>query len=131
MPVPHISTNFGDLLDPRFQKIFHEQFKDHNDMLPILFSFAPDNGRDTMTWSDVGTLDDWTQFEGTVNYDSQSQGFDVTATSVEFVNGIQIERKLFDDDQFNIMAPQACWSVSTVSVSIFTDAPGPCGRYAP
>ena len=103
MPAPHQSTNFGDLLDPRFQKIFHEQFKDLPDMLPDLFTFAPDNGRDSMMWSDVGTLGDWTQFEGSVNYDSQSQGFDVTATHVEFASGIQVERALFDDDQYNIM----------------------------
>lgn len=103
MPVPHQSTNFADLLDPRFEKIFFETYDDLPDMLPTLFTFAPDNGRDSMMWSAVGTLGDWPQFEGTVTYDSQSQGYDVTATHVEFASGIQVERKLFDDDQFNIM----------------------------
>jgi hypothetical protein len=103
MPVPHQSTNFADLLDPRFEKIFFETYDDLPDMLPSLFNFAPDNGRDSMMWSAVGTLGEWPQFEGTVTYDSQSQGYDVTATHVEFASGIQVERKLFDDDQFNIM----------------------------
>lgn len=103
MPVPHTSTSFGDLLDPRFERIFYETYDDLPDMLSRLFTFAPDNGRDSMMWSQVGTLGDWDEFEGTVTYDSQSQGYDVTATHVEFASGIQVERKLFDDDQYNIM----------------------------
>jgi len=103
MPVPHISTNFGDLLDPRFQKIFSEQYSELPDMLPSLFNFEPDNGRNNMMWSSVGTVPDFAQFTGTVGYNSQNQGFDVTATHVEFTNGIQVERPLFDDDQYNIM----------------------------
>lgn len=103
MAVPHRSGQFGDLLDPRFQKIFFEEFDQLPDMLPELFNFATQNGRDTMTWSEVGTLPDWEQFTTSVNYQSSAQGFDVTATYLEWASGIQVERKLFDDDQFNIM----------------------------
>lgn len=103
MATPHTSGNFGDLLDPRFQKIFHEHYNELPDMLPMLFTFEPDNGRNNMMWSSVGTVPDFTQFTGSVSYSSQNQGYDVTATHVEFANGIQIERPLFDDDQYNIM----------------------------
>jgi len=109
MPVPHISTNFGDLLDPRFQRIYFNQYDQLPDMLPKFFEFPPTNGRNTMTWSEVGTINDWTQFSGTVGYQAQSLGYDTTSTPLEWVNGIQVERKLFDDDQYNIMnqRPQA------------------------
>jgi len=103
MPVPHTSDNFGDLLDPRFQKIFNEMFEQLPDMLPRLYNFEPTNGRNEMTWSSVGALPDFTQFTGSVNYQAQNQGFDTTATPIQFTNGIQVERQLFDDDQFNIM----------------------------
>lgn len=103
MPVPHISGSFGDLLDPRFQKIFHESYDELPDMLPTLFAFPADNGRNNMTWSNVGALGDWSAFSGTVVYDSASQGYDTTATHLEFTSGVQVERKLFDDDQFHIM----------------------------
>lgn len=103
MPVPHTSANFGDLLDPRFQRIFHEQYDQLPDMLPTLFTFAPDNGRADMRWSQVGALQNWPEFTGTVTYQSASQGFDTVATHREFASGIQIERKLFDDDQYQIM----------------------------
>ncbi len=103
MPIPHVSTNFGDILDPRFQKIFHEQFDQLPDMLPTIFTMPPDNGRADMRWSQVGAYQDWSQFSGTVGYQSANQGFDTIATHLEFASGIQVERKLFDDDQYNIM----------------------------
>ena len=103
MPVPHTSGQFGDLLDPRFQKIFHEQYSQLPDMLGELFTFPPDNGRDTMRWSQVGAYGDWGEFTGTVNYQDASQGYDTIATHMEFASGVQVERKLYDDDQYNIM----------------------------
>ena len=103
MANPHVSGSFGDLLDPRFQKIFYENYPQLNDMLPELYNFVPTNGRDTMRWGEVGTLADWDAFTGSVNYKSSSQGYDTIQTPVEFASGVQIERKLFDDDQYNIM----------------------------
>ena len=103
MANPHVSSAFGDLLDPRFQKIFYERYNQLPSMLGEFYSFVPTNGRADMRWSDVGTLPDWSAFSGTVNYGSSSQGYDTIATPLEFASGIQIERKLFDDDQYNIM----------------------------
>ena len=103
MPGPHISGAFGDLLDPRFQKIFHGQYNQHPDWISMLYSNPGDNGRADMRWSQVGALGDWSSFTGTVGYQSSAQGYDTTATHVEFASGIQIERKLFNDDQYNVM----------------------------
>jgi phage major head subunit gpT-like protein len=103
MPVPHASGNFGDLLDPRFQKIVDDEYKQIPDMLGQVYTMVGTNGRNNMTWSEVGTLTDWDEFTGTVAYAAQAQGYDVTMTPVEFAKGIQVERKLFDDDQYHIM----------------------------
>src|SRR5258706_1796086 len=103
MAVPHVSSAFGDLVDPRFQKILYEEYEQKPDMIGQLFAMEPTNGRNNMTWSQVGTLQDFTEFTGTVGYQSQSLGYKTTGTPVEFSNGIQVERKLFDDDQFHIM----------------------------
>ena len=103
MPNPHVSGSFGDLLDPRFQKIFFEAYDEEESMLPSLFNSAGTNGRNDMRWSQVGTLPTWNQFTGTVSYGSSSQGYDTTATPLEFASGVQIERALFDDDQYSIM----------------------------
>ena len=103
MATPQTSTGFADLLDPRFQKIFYEEYAAYPDMLGQLYTDQPTNFRNNMTWSNVGTLGDFTEFTGTVGYQSQNLGYNTTAIPVEFSNGIQIERKLFDDDQYHIM----------------------------
>ena len=103
MPTPMTSGAFADLLDPRFQKIFHDNLKEPDDLIPKLYNVIPTNGRNNMMWSGVGQMGDWDEFTGQIGYGSQSQGYDVTMTPIEFGKGIQIERKLFDDDQYNIM----------------------------
>jgi hypothetical protein len=105
MPVPSISTNFGDLLDPRFQRIFNEQTdrEQLDDMIPTLYGSPADNGRADMRWSSVGAFQDFSQFTGNVSYDEIAQGYDVVQTHIEFASGFQVERKLYDDDQYNIM----------------------------
>jgi hypothetical protein len=97
------SSQFGDLLDPRFQGIFNEVYTERPDMLPIVYNFVPTNGRNNMQWTQIGAVEDFTEFDGSVSYTSMNQGYDTTATPVEFARGIQVERKLFDDDQYNIM----------------------------
>lgn len=104
MPVPHISTNFPDVLDPTFLRIFDEEFDQLADMIPTLFTMPGIGPRgDNTKWSQIGTIPDFTEFTGTIGYQSQNQGYDTTATHIEWVNGIQVERKLFDDDQHQIL----------------------------
>ena len=103
MGVPHQSGQFGDLLDPRFQQIFHEEKDEIPSMLGEMYSDVPNNGRADIRWSDVGAYTDFVAFTGNVTYQSATQGYDTTATYLEFASGIQVERKLFDDDQYHIM----------------------------
>ena len=103
MPSPHISTNFGDLLDPRFQRIFYEELPQNESKIAEHYRVEGSNGRDTYRVSEVGTLPDWSAFSVTVNYVSSSQGYDTVMTPLEFASGIQVERKLYDDDRFEIM----------------------------
>lgn len=100
---PMTAEQFSDLLDPRFQKIFFDNLKEPNDMIPQLYTDAGTNGRENIRWSEVGQLPEWDEFTGQVNYSSMSQGYDVILTPVEFAKGIQVGRRLFDDDQYNIM----------------------------
>ena len=105
MPVPHVSGAFGDLLDVRFQEIFEsaKQYNELQSMLPSLYTMPPTNGRNDIRWSQVGTFDDFEEFTGNVAYGAQNQGYDTTLTPLEFTRGCQVERKLFDDDQYHII----------------------------
>lgn len=105
MPVPAISTAFGNLLDPRFQRIFNEQTdrEQLTDLIPMLFDQPADNGRADMRWSSSGAFGNFPFFTGSVDYDSVSQGYTIIQTHLERASGFQVERKLFDYDQYNIM----------------------------
>lgn len=106
MPVPAISTNFADLLDPRFQKIFTDQYTQVPDRLSDFYDMLDGESfptKDTARFSQVGTFGDVPEFTGSVTYDDVSQGYDVTMTHKEYASGFQVERKLFDDDLFGIM----------------------------
>lgn len=100
---PATSEQFGDLLDPRFQRIFNDKYNQLPDFIPLMYNNVGTNGRNNMTWSEVGAFADFSEFSGQVSYDSPVQGFDTTSTPIEFTSGFQVERKLFDDDQYNIM----------------------------
>ena len=104
MATPHISTNFPDVLDPTFIRIFDEEYDQIPDWVPTVCTMSPTGPRgDSTKWSAIGTLPDLTEFTGTIGYQSQHQGYDTTATHLEWASGIQVERKLFDDDQHQIM----------------------------
>ncbi len=103
MAVPHTTGAFGDLLDIRFEKIFDDNFPQLNDMLPELYNSPPNNGQIDMRFSQGSGYGDIPKFNGTVTYQSAAQGYDTTITPLEFASGIQIERRLFDTDQYSIM----------------------------
>jgi phage major head subunit gpT-like protein len=103
MPVPARSEDFPDVLDPRFQRIFHDAYGDVPDMLPQFFEFIPSNGRDNIRFSQIGAFGDWPQFTGNVVYQDFAQGYDTIATYLEFASGFQIRRTLYEDEQFNII----------------------------
>lgn len=101
MPVPHSSGNWADLLDKRVTKFFDDEYSQLPDRVGDVFSI--EKSSDSFEkWSAGGALGNFTQFTGTVTYQSQAQGYDVTATHVPFANGIQIERELYDDDRHGV-----------------------------
>ena len=102
MANPMTSAQFGDLLAPDFRRIFFERFGSRPSMLGELFSFDTST-KEAEKDSQIGTMPDVGQFFGTVPYQGMSQGYDVTYTHLEFSQGAQVQRKLFDDDQYRIM----------------------------
>jgi hypothetical protein len=92
---------FGDLLDKRVSKLFYDEL----DQLPDRVSefYSMETSSDSYErWSGVGELGDFVEFNGTVTYQSQSQGYDVTAEHLAFANGFQVTRQMYDDDRHGI-----------------------------
>ncbi len=97
-----ISSNFADILDPRFKRIWDERFTQLPDMVGTFYDVMTGT-LPTERFSTIGTIGDMPLFNGSVTYDDVAQGYDTQVTPLEFAEGIQIERKLLDDDQFSII----------------------------
>ena len=99
------STDFADVLDVRFRQIWDERFEQLPDMVATFYNMdlVSKPGRQTERYSTVGTLPELSQFSGTVSYNDVFQGYDMSISPLEFTGGIQIERRLFDDDQHMII----------------------------
>ena len=94
--------SFADLLDPRFKRIWDERFTNVPDSISDLYNVI-EGSLNTERFSNIGTTGDMPLFNGTVTYDDVFQGYDTTVTPLEYAQGIQVERKLIDDDQFAII----------------------------
>lgn len=106
MAVPSVETNFADLLDPRFQKVFNDRYNQLADRLSDFYDMRSGSDaptKDTYRMSQVGTFGDVPEFTGTISYDDVNQGYKATLTHKEYATGFQVERKLFDDDLYGIM----------------------------
>ena len=101
--MPAIAENFGDLLTPGLRKIFTEQYNDLPSMIGALYNIQDSNVSYEKD-SSVGSFDDFPVFQGQVSYDEVYQGYNVTYSHVEFAKGFKVERKLFDDDLYNVIA---------------------------
>jgi len=90
-----------DLIDKRVTKIFHDELSQLPDRVGEFYGMQ--SSKDSFEkWSEVGALPDFSQFNGTVVYNSQSQGYDTIVTHLEWVNGFQINRDLYDDDRHGL-----------------------------
>ncbi len=96
------TDNMVDILDIRFQDIKDQMFNDQPDAVDRHYSFKPYK-LITERFSDLGAMDDVPRFLGSVDYDDIYQMFDVAVTPLEFAKGLQIQRRLIDTEQFNVI----------------------------
>jgi len=103
-------SNFGDLLEPGFRKIFTDEYKAVPSMVDVVFNVVKSK-KYNEKYSSVGGFGDFEDFttSGTIAYDDLYQGYDITFTHTEWAKGFKIQRALWDDDLYNIMnrRPQA------------------------
>jgi hypothetical protein len=99
-----LAENFGDLLDPRFRKIFTTEINEAQDQkyIDALFNQMTST-RNSERTSGIGAMGDIPSFNGTLEYGDISQLYDKTVTFPERAYGIKIQRQLSDDDLFGIM----------------------------
>ncbi len=100
--MPAITENFGDLLEPGLRKIFTDQYNQIPEVYQSIFNVNTTD-KPYEKDSSVGAFGDMEVFTGTIGYDEVYQGYDVKYEFAEFAKGFKVERKMFDDDLYNII----------------------------
>lgn len=99
-----IRGNFPDVteLTARFSRIFSETYEQLPDRQSDFF-FPMSSNRINERLSAVGTYGSIPFFNGSVTYADIAQGYDSVITPLELAGGMQIERRLMDTDQHNVI----------------------------
>jgi len=99
-----ISEQWPFLLEPGLRVIFEQTRAPliAESVLPKLFNMQSSSKAAEHDRS-IGGMGDWTEYDGRIEYDSTAPGFPTDYVHVEYTKGIAIERKLVDDDQYNII----------------------------
>lgn len=94
--------HFGKLLEPGLRKIFYETYDHIPSMIGELYNIqTTDNPYEEDV--SIGTLGEFPDFQGTIEYDRPYQGYSKVYEFPEMAKGFRIERKLYDDDRYNII----------------------------
>lgn len=101
MASPMTSGAWSDLLDKRVTVLHNDRLKQLSDRVGDFYNMQSSSDSYERS-SEAGALPDFVEFGGTVTYQNQNQGYDVTYTHKEFVNGFQITRDLYDDDRHGV-----------------------------
>ena len=99
-----ISENFAYLLDPGIRKIFADQYAvlQGTSKIPLLFN-VQSSSKAVEYDLGIGAMNDFDEYKGAINYDDVDQLWRPSYTHVEYIKGFKVERKLVDDDMYNII----------------------------
>jgi phage major head subunit gpT-like protein len=102
--MPMISENWAALLEPGLRQIFDTTRTGLAAVsrIPTLYNVLNSQKAQEHDLG-IGGMSDWKEFKGAIEYDTFEKGFQTTYTHAEFAQGIAIERKLVDDDLYNII----------------------------
>lgn len=113
--------NFADLLEPIVNVWFMEGLGEPDPMIPMLFNVSSSD-KYQEEYEAMGGRSLVPPFDGTVRYAGFDAGYRYDIRNFEFVDGIQIERSLWDDDKQNVMRGRATNMGLTTRNTIETDA---------
>jgi phage major head subunit gpT-like protein len=99
-----ISAQWAELLEPGLRAIFNTQ-RDAlvaESRIPALYNVVRSTKAQEHDLG-MGGFGDWAQYAGRIEYDENDQLYKTTYTHVEYVRGFKVERRLVDDDQYNVI----------------------------
>lgn len=99
-----LSSQWPDILDVRFRKIYGDELKAIATVGPTIFHqlTSSRNIEKDSSASGLSTLIRRTENQA-ISYEDEVQGFDVTYTHVNDALGTSVSKQLWEDDQFNVI----------------------------
>lgn len=99
-----ISEQWNELLEPGLRAIFDQTREGMaaSSRIPTLYNITTSSKAQEHDLG-IGGMGDWNEYKGAIEYDDLEQGYKTTYTHTEFVKGFAVERKLVDDDLYNII----------------------------
>ena len=96
------SGQFGELLDPGLRKIFMDEYGQVEGVMDQFYGMEKSNKATEYDYS-VGGIGDLEEFGGTIPYTDFEGQYKISYSHREWVQGMKVERKLVDDDLYNII----------------------------
>ena len=119
--MPLQSGNFPDLLKPGLKNIFDVGMSQPRPIMEMLFGVETST-RFQESYQGMGATGLVPPFEGSVAYHDFDAGYRTDIQNYEFAMGIQVERRLVDDDQFNQIKRRASNMAVAFNNTVETDA---------
>lgn len=125
-----ISEQWAQLLEPGLRAIFYKQYDAlaAPSRIPMLFNIQSSSKAQEHDLG-IGGFGSWGEYKGVIEYEDNEQGFKTTYTPKEFVRAFKVERKLVDDDLYNVinkkpegMAMSAFLTREEHAASVFNNA---------
>ena len=103
MASPLTDRQFVRLLDDRLDEVFYTNHgADLDENIQTLYNVKSSN----KAWEElfgIGDIPDFTELVGGITYSSMYPGFHTKVEHKEFTNGIQVVRKLLDDERYDVI----------------------------
>jgi hypothetical protein len=101
----YTSSNYADLLEPGLRKVYADVFFQENQQSIASILFNMQESRKAQEHDlEMGDIADFAPFTGTIPYDDTGEGYKTNYVHAEFARGMKLERKLVDDDLYNVIA---------------------------
>lgn len=96
------ASGFPDVLDPRFMEVVVRAAEEEPDRIPEFYN-VKSSTLEVERWSEIAKFGDAEEFVGALEYKAPTQGYSGTATQKQFAVGTQVERKLWELAQYDVI----------------------------
>ena len=113
--------NFGSLLEPGLREIFETTVNRPRPMLDMLYNVVTSD-KYQERYQGIGASGLVAPFTGVIKYETFDAGYETVLRNYELAQGLAVERRLFDDEQYGIIRGRAQAMADTFDKTIEHDA---------